>query len=371
MKPALKAGAPVEASVKIPIEWDDLRQGSTFADRWPDDAGRKSSPRVVVNLPWSTGSVGRGCPRGSFRIRPARGKVSGLATLDCTMAKTGAIGFCTILQEEPGAYGFGAAARRPVGQIRRAKLPNSAGAQLAGAHGPPALRVRGRGAGRRYGRLSASRSGWRCRGPEDLFVGLSKGRPEGRRVQGAGFVLACAVAGAGVLGRLPGGRARSRWATGLGQGDPWAWRPPSSLAVWSAEGLPTVGGKVAGADPPSTSRTIGPRRPRPSGQALAAAATSAGPPSSAASRAECRDPRPITPPASPALQTSARVCSRLPALKDLPRQALDLCRSRTRIPPRPAPDKGETGGDLMTLKDKGHGGRKDAGARDAARGLAP
>src|SRR6478609_8532566 len=29
MRPALKAGAPVESRVRIPIEWPDLREGST------------------------------------------------------------------------------------------------------------------------------------------------------------------------------------------------------------------------------------------------------------------------------------------------------------------------------------------------------
>jgi TonB family protein len=237
MRPALKGGAPVEGSIRIPIEWEDLREGSTSQIDGPTMQGGIVS-RVVVNLPWSQAPSFEEV-RAAFPEKARAAKVSGLTTLDCTLDKTGALGQCRTLQEEPGGYGFGAAARRLSGKFL-GPTADSAGASLAGAHvhlpfvfsadamegaAPIIGKPQWMALPRQQDLLSVY--------PKDaLKAGVFKGR----------VVLACGVSGAGALADC---QVESEEPAGYGLGQATLGLAATfRLGVWSAEGLPTVGGKV-------------------------------------------------------------------------------------------------------------------------------
>ena len=236
MRPALKGGVPVEGSVRIPIEWEDLREGSTSQIDGPTMQGGIVS-RVVVNLPWSQ-APSIDDVRVAFPEKARAAKVSGLTTLDCTIDTTGAIGQCRTLQEEPGGYGFAAAARRLSGRFL-GPTADSAGAPLAGAHvhlpfvfsadaldGAPIIgKPQWMALPRQQDLLSVYP-------PDALRAGVFRGR----------VVLGCAVSGAGTLADC---QVESEEPSGYGLGKATLGLATTfRLGVWSAEGLPTVGGKV-------------------------------------------------------------------------------------------------------------------------------
>ena len=236
MKPAIHDGKPVESTVSIPIDWPDMRAGST--SRLGNRAAEGIITRVIANVRWlrapSVGDVFAAYPE---KARAA--KVGGQATLDCVVTKTGAVVSCDILQEAPAGYGFGGAARRLSTKFL-GPTTDSAGASLAGAHtqilvafspdmlagAPPVIGIpRWTGLPRAEDLVAAYPN-------EAVKAGVLRAR----------VVLTCTVGTDGVLSDCS---VESEDPVGYGFGKATVGLARTfKLGVWTAEGLPTVGGLV-------------------------------------------------------------------------------------------------------------------------------
>jgi len=100
MKPAMRNGQPVEDDVRIPI---------TFPSFQPPEGGAEGHMVLPVALltvaPTYADVVAVYPPK-------ARAKgVGGRAAMSCSVRKDGQIQYCTVLTEDPGGLGFGAAAK--------------------------------------------------------------------------------------------------------------------------------------------------------------------------------------------------------------------------------------------------------------------
>lgn len=236
MKPALRDGKPVEGPVTIPIEWPDMRAGSLTRLGNPDADGITN--RVVSNVPWSQApSVDDVIAAYPPKARAA--KVGGRATLDCTLTKTGTLSRCNVLQEEPNAYGFSAAARQLVPKFV-GPTTDGKGAALAGAHvqlpfvfAAESLSAAARVIGRPQWAALPTGDDLMAAYPRDAAkAGVLKAR----------VVLKCDVIADGALSDCA---VESEDPAGYGVGKAtMALAPTFRLGIWTPEGLPAIGGSV-------------------------------------------------------------------------------------------------------------------------------
>ena len=237
MKPATRAGRPVDSQVKVPIVFPDFdiptgtrMRGQGMFAAIPD--------RVISGVRWST------APSFSdvLAVYPEKAraaKISGRTTLDCLLAKDGTIGRCNVLQEDPASNGFGSAARKLAPKFV-GPTADREGNSLAGAHvqipfvfaaeslagGPPLI---GRPQWIELPRFEDMKQAFPAAAKQH---GLMKAR----------VVLSCTVA---TGGGLEGCTVESEDPAGHGIGKATAGLAGTfKLGVWAAEGLPTVGGTV-------------------------------------------------------------------------------------------------------------------------------
>nr|WP_272886973.1 TonB family protein [Phenylobacterium aquaticum] len=100
MKPAIRNGKPVESEVRIPI---------TFPSYEPPQGGvegRMLLPVALLTVAPTYAQVVEAYPA-KARAKGAGGR----AALSCNVRSDGQIQYCTVLTEDPGGLGFGAAAK--------------------------------------------------------------------------------------------------------------------------------------------------------------------------------------------------------------------------------------------------------------------
>lgn len=237
MRPAVVAGTPVESEVKIPFTWEDQREGSALRLDGPSMLGGIAT-RVVLDPGWLRApSITQ--QRAAYPEKARATKVDGRSTLDCAIARTGALNSCAIIQEEPVGYGFGAAAKR-LSTLFVAPTTDASGAALAGAHVqiPVAFAIKGMD-----GEQSViGKPQWKALpGAADLASVYPPGAIKAG-IRKARVVLSCTVAEDGALA---GCAVESEDPAGYGLGEATVGLAGTfRLGVWSAEGLPTVGGVV-------------------------------------------------------------------------------------------------------------------------------
>jgi TonB family protein len=235
MRPAMKDGKPVEAQVNIPIAF--AAPGKRLGSRLLGQEGGQQV-RMIRNIRWleapSVADVQAAEPP-----KARADKTTGHVALQCALDKAGRLGDCETTAEEPRGYGFGAAARRLLPKFRGPEK-DSQGGSIAGARvqvsftfAPETLDAAAPLIGRPdWTGLPA---------PEDLRAAL----PEAAKKAGvmkARVVMTCTVA---ADGSLSGCQTRSEDPPGLGYGAATvALARTFRLSIWSAEGLPTVGGQV-------------------------------------------------------------------------------------------------------------------------------
>lgn len=229
MRPALKDGQPIESTVRIPINFPRFAVGMTA----PQPSKRS---RIYTQLPW------RQAPTVSdvlaaYPAKARAAKIGGVAALDCEIKKDGSLGNCRALREAPKGYGFLDAAKtlapKFVTPTTDGKIESIAGSRshvtiafTASALDSPVI-------GRpRWTAVPAI---------SDLAAVVP---PEAKKVKvyKARVVMTCRVAAegkvenCGVTSEDPAGLGYGQAATSLS--------PYFRLAVWTDEGLPSVGGTV-------------------------------------------------------------------------------------------------------------------------------
>jgi TonB family protein len=237
LKPALANGAPVESRVELPVRFmksepaiGSYLKPATDTDFQPD--------RVMSNVPWRQ-APSHADVLAAYPAKARSEKLGGRATLDCRLNKEGGLGGCELLREEPQNRGFGAAARalskKFVGPTEDAEGRSTARVrtQVLFTFAPETLDMATPVIGRpRWTALP--------RGEDMVNAVPAQARQAG--VLKARVVFGCTV-GAG--GELEGCKVLSEEPTGFGYGEATlALARIFRLAIWSDEGLPTVGGQV-------------------------------------------------------------------------------------------------------------------------------
>lgn len=234
MTPKLHDGAPVIGEVTIPISFE--APGATGSHIQSQDTLPMNT--VISDVPWieapTYAEVVAAYPQ---KARDA--KVGGHAVLDCRFDRQGRLGGCSVLDERPGGYGFGAAAKALTGKFL-APREDASGASLKSAStqipftfDPTMLTD---------GKPVIGKPRW-VRLPEGSE--MTAGYPQAARaahIDSALVTLSCAVGLAGRLGDCevtrqdPAGYDFDKAAMALSN--------DFQVTVWTAEGLPTVGGRI-------------------------------------------------------------------------------------------------------------------------------
>jgi TonB family protein len=233
MRPAMKDGKPVEARASFTIDFPEPAlpyashiKGYRYAAMY--------SPEVML-LPWveapSFADVLAAYPE-----KARAEKVSGKASFDCTVLKTGRLYGCDLLGDDPRGYGFGKAAHGLMSKFlspQTGRPPTGQHVQVPVTFSVDALNSPNPVIGRpNWTALPA---------PEDLAA-VYPAAASKAGVLKARVVLLCGV-GTG------GGLSDCRWESedppgyGLGQATINLVKT-FRLSVWSAEGLPVIGGTV-------------------------------------------------------------------------------------------------------------------------------
>lgn len=143
MRPGLKNGQPVEATVRIPIIWKEVP--GEVADRMlakPEaELGTRLAPRskealnanrMLSGFGWSqaptVADVRAACP-----AKARAEKRDGRVVLNCRLNRTGGLHDCDTVVEEPRGYGFSSAAKTLVEKFV-GPTADTSGALLSGAH---------------------------------------------------------------------------------------------------------------------------------------------------------------------------------------------------------------------------------------------
>jgi TonB family protein len=115
MRPAMKAGKPVEAWVMVPINMSG--SGARPTDSFIRGQTTAGMRKVIRYAPWTTMPTFDQIAAAYPAKAKAAGR-TGRAVEHCRFAKDGTFASCTTSQEEPVGFGFGAAARQLVANFR-------------------------------------------------------------------------------------------------------------------------------------------------------------------------------------------------------------------------------------------------------------
>lgn len=237
MKPALKGGAPIEATVRIPIAFPTPDKATGSRLRPVTDTDFRGE-RVFTDLPW------RQAPSyadvlAAYPAKARAEKVSGSATLDCRVDKDGRVSACRPLHESPEGYGFGPAARS-LSHLFATPTDDGKGASVAGSR----VHLRVSFAAETLDTTSPviGKTDWLAFPDMDDFTSVVSPAARAAKVYKARVVMLCKVAEQGALRAC---KVQSEDPAGLGYGaSAVALAPRFRVAVWTPEGLPVIGGSV-------------------------------------------------------------------------------------------------------------------------------
>lgn len=237
MKPALKGGVPVEASVQIPIAFPTPDKATGSRLRPVTDTDFRGE-RVFTNLPWKQ-APSYAEVLAAYPAKARAEKVSGSATLDCRIDEDGGISACRQLRESPEGYGFGPAARSLSGRFAT-PTEDGKGASIAGSR--VHLRVSFAAEALDTPFPVIGKTDWLALPGLGDFTSVVSPAARAAKVYKARVVMLCKVAAEGALADCS---VQSEDPAGLGYGaSAVALAPRFRLAVWTSEGLPVVGGSV-------------------------------------------------------------------------------------------------------------------------------
>jgi protein TonB len=114
---SVKTETPLEVKPVLPTDPVKTLEPPVFptlGDRGPPPDSR---PRVITDPAWISRPSAAEMSR-EYPVRALELSKTGLATLRCAVTASGAVSDCTVIQETPSDYGFGAAALRLAKRFR-------------------------------------------------------------------------------------------------------------------------------------------------------------------------------------------------------------------------------------------------------------
>lgn len=232
MKPALRGGQPVESTVVIPL---------TFADPGPPRTMRKTGRRVtrmMSNVAWvSAPSAADVLAAWPEKVRAAG--QGGNAVLNCAMMRDGDLNDCQVVRQEPFGAGFAGAAQDLVRKFRGPpigdEIPTTDSQRTQIVFSFPADAAKS-------GTPPLGKPQWLKLPTQQDMADRLPAQARAAGVFKARVVMSCVIAANGALGDCnvdsaePSGLGFGAAAVDLGG--------IMRTRIWTAEGLPTIGGKV-------------------------------------------------------------------------------------------------------------------------------
>lgn len=226
MKPGMRDGKPVEATVRVPVNFTT----SGRAEVPPGD-------RILANVRWLTAptyeQVAEAYPKS------AKGKrVAGFALLRCTFGGEGRLGSCDVAKEHPTGMGFGAAATTLRSHFTG---PSETGERTTRGFvvDVPVTFATEMIDG---GKPAIGRPQWVGLPTGEEVAAVTPPGPSPSGAKSARVVLSCKIAPDGgvaacaVVEETPANEGYSAAALKVA--------PRFRLSLWTSEGLPTIGGTV-------------------------------------------------------------------------------------------------------------------------------
>lgn len=230
MRPAMRGGVPVESEATIPIKWDLSGLG-------PQPTSSKSS-RVYTNLPF------RRAPTveqmlDAYPAKAKAAKVGGTAVIDCRIGPDGGLSKCKTIRELPGSYGFASAAKA-LAPLFTTPINTPDGGTAAGSRAHVNVTFAASALETRLPVIG--KPNWAAVPRINDIAAMLPPAAKAAKVYKARVVMDCRVVAEGAV---DGCTIKSQEPAGLGY-DQAALSLTKffRLAVWTDEGLPSVGGKV-------------------------------------------------------------------------------------------------------------------------------
>ncbi|HEV2531085.1 TonB family protein [Phenylobacterium sp.] len=250
MRPALKNGVAVEAKANIPIVWAEVP--SDVADtitRQPEpytgsrlasvSVEQRNANKVLSNIPW-TAAPSVADVRAAYPAKARSEKKDGHTTLDCVFNRRGGLSDCRPIFEEPRGYGFDRAAER-LAEKFTGPATDAAGGLIAGAHTQIVFSFAASGLD--ADTPAIGKPHWMVLPTYEEFNAAFPSAAAKAGMLKARVVLKCKVAADGAL---TGCAVESEDPSGYGFGPAAASLAGKfRLSVWTAEGLPVVGGSIS------------------------------------------------------------------------------------------------------------------------------
>jgi hypothetical protein len=238
MKPAIKNGVPVEDEVNIPINWDPLQPHA--GSRIPDTSAEVwNADKVLDAVPWNDAPSVADVRAAYPSKARAEGK-DGSVTLDCALNPHGGLSNCRTISEEPRGYGFVHAAEALASKFVGPTKDN-ADQPLAGVH--THLRFTFAASGLDTNTPAIGKPLWAGLPMAEDFDASFPAAAAKANILKARVVMSCLVATGGVLSDC---HVESEDPANYGFGAAAASLAGKfRVAIWTAEGLPTVGGRVS------------------------------------------------------------------------------------------------------------------------------
>ena len=231
MKPALLNGVPVEATVRIPINFESPggETGSYL---------RPSGNPVYAQLPW------RKAPTvaevlAAYPAKARAANVGGTVVLDCKITEAGGLSNCRTIRDDPDGFGFASAAR---GLTDRFETPTRTDKDESIVGGRAHVTIAFSASSLTNATPAIGKPKWVAGPRVNDIAAVMPAAAKAAKVYAARVVMDCTVVANGLV---DGCKVASQDPAGLGY-DTAALSLTRyfALAVWTEEGLPTVGGAV-------------------------------------------------------------------------------------------------------------------------------
>lgn len=229
-RPALRGGKPIEAVARFPIRFD-------LSGMAPQPKATQAD-KVYTNLPW------RRAPTfeqvlASYPEKARAAKVGGVAILDCRIGKEGGLSKCQTIREQPMGYGFASAAKS-LSPLFTTPVDAKGGGTAAGARAH--VNVTFAASTLETTEPVIGKPKWAAVPQINDVTAVAPAAAKAAKVYKARVVMACKVVAQGIV---EGCAVKSAEPTGLGYDQAALMLSKYfRLAVWTEEGLPTVGGTV-------------------------------------------------------------------------------------------------------------------------------
>lgn len=231
MRPGMRDGKPVESTVRIPINFP------RFTPPQMDMPASKSS-LVYAQLPWRLAPTYADV-LAAYPAKARASKLGGMAALDCEIKKDGRLAGCRTLKETPKGQGFVEAAKTLAPKF---VTPTTDGKGLDIVGSRAHVTITFAAAALDSANPVIGRPRWVAVPAINDLAAVVPGKAKAAKVFKARVVMTCNVV---AEGKVEGCAVQSQDPVGLDYDKAaMSLSPYFRLAVWTDEGLPTVGGTV-------------------------------------------------------------------------------------------------------------------------------